>query len=94
MADSGKTNPEEKDHQTVGKCQQVVSILWPSFIMAAFACTLFWVIIDPDEFRMISGFNLPRTGLYTVSFFVSWAITALSSFLSIRFCTPSALVKK
>jgi len=85
---------ETNQYDTVGKCQRFTSILWPSFIMAVVACSLFWTIFDPDDLKMISGIDLSRIGFYTVSFFIAWSVTGISSFLSIVLCKPCTLVNK
>ncbi len=87
-------NTAKKTYETVGMSQTIISVLWPSFIMAAIASILFWMAVDPDELRLITGIDLSRTGMYSLGFFISWVIIAASSLLSIRFCKPCALVNK
>ncbi|HBR98707.1 MAG TPA: hypothetical protein DD979_15230 [Gammaproteobacteria bacterium] len=80
---------DPKSYETVGRCQTVAAILWPSFLVAGIANSMFWVMVDPHDFGLIAGISeLSRIGAYSVGFLLSWAATALSSFVTIRFCKP------
>ncbi len=86
---------EKNSYETVGKSQTIASILWPSFLVAGVANSLFWVFVDPYDFGMITGFaDLSRTGAYSIGFLLMWAVTAASSFLTHKFCKPCKLVNK
>ncbi|MCB1757815.1 MAG: hypothetical protein KDJ38_20020 [Gammaproteobacteria bacterium] len=86
---------EKKDYDTVTKCQTIASVLWPSFIIAGIANSLFWVFVDPHDLGMITGFTeLSRTGAYSLGFIFLWATTALSSFFTQLFCKPCNQVNK
>ncbi|MFI8717819.1 hypothetical protein ACIGHF_08020 [Stenotrophomonas sp. NPDC077464] len=57
------------------------AVLWPSFIAAGLACTVFFAFVDPLRLRDISfpGQAFSREFGYTLGFFMFWAVTALAS---------------
>lgn len=74
--------------------QQFVSILWPSFVTAAFATIVFFTLFDPIELSLIAGLpEITRMAGYTIGFFAFWLMTSLSSGLTCYFrrpCPPRA----
>lgn len=73
----------------IPKVQQLISIFWPSFIMAGLGSILFFVVIDPMEMVGSSWFaNLDRLGVYTVGFLFFWLLTACSCMLTCYFQKP------
>lgn len=69
--------------------QRVVAVLWPSFIMAGMATTVFFAIFDPHELVAPTWFpDLSRVGAYTIGFFLFWILTAFSSLLTCFFQRP------
>ena len=66
--------------------QDVAVTLWPSFLAAAVAAMFFFAFFDPAMFG--EGASPPawldnRMGGYAVGFFFFWAITTLSSALTL-----------
>ena len=61
----------------------VMWVLWPSFIAAGIGVGIVFTLIDPTEL-VILGFplQLSRVAVYTLGFFVLWAICAVASALS------------
>lgn len=60
--------------------QKAIWILWPSFIVGGIAETLFFALFDPHELHLFGGpLALSRTAIYSIGFFVFWAIAAASS---------------
>jgi hypothetical protein len=60
--------------------QKILSILWPSFLVAGVAEGLFFTLIDPQELYLLGEpVNLSRMATYSVGFFCFWAICAASS---------------
>jgi hypothetical protein len=58
-------------------------ILWPSFIAASIGVGVIFTLVDPEALVVLgSPLNLSRTAVYTLGFFVLWAICATSSALS------------
>ncbi len=62
------------------KAQSLIAILWPSFIVGGIAEGLFFTVFDPMDL-MVFGEPLgwSRTAMYSVGFFVFWAVCAASS---------------
>ena len=60
--------------------KRLISILWPSFIVAGVAEALFFTLVDPQELYL---FGEPvywsKTAVYSVGFFAFWAVCAASS---------------
>lgn len=74
----------------IPKIQQIISILWPSFLTASVATILFFVIFDPQDILAISGYdNISRLGGYTIGFFMFWLLTSTSCALTCYFRRPT-----
>ena len=73
----------------IPKVQQVVSILWPSFLTAGVATILFFVAFDPQLLWQISGYGeISRLGGYSIGFFLFWMLTSTSCALTCYFRKP------
>ncbi len=60
--------------------QKLIWILWPSFIVGGIAEGLFFTAFDPlDMFFFGDPITWSREAVYSVGFFVFWAICAASS---------------
>ncbi|MBL0143973.1 MAG: hypothetical protein IPP91_18200 [Betaproteobacteria bacterium] len=63
--------------------QRIAWILWPAFLVACASEVLFFTLFDPSD---MSFFGEPleasRMAIYSVGFFVFWALAAASSFLT------------
>ncbi len=60
-----------------------VWILWPSFIVAAFANGVFFTLFDPQELMVLGEpVMLTRIAVYSIGFFAFWAVTAAASALT------------
>lgn len=60
--------------------QKMLSILWPSFLVAGMAEGLFFTLIDPQELYLLGEpVHFSRMAVYSVGFFCFWAIGAVSS---------------
>ncbi len=59
---------------------KLLQVLWPSFLMAAFADVSFFAIFEPSDLT-IFGYLLPvnSLALYTMGFLAFWSLCALSS---------------
>ncbi|MBT3430434.1 MAG: hypothetical protein HN428_08395 [Proteobacteria bacterium] len=69
--------------------QRVISVLWPSFVMAGLAAMVFFAIFDPFTLMAPTWFpNLSRLAAYGVGFFMFWALTASSCLLTCFFQRP------
>jgi hypothetical protein len=57
---------------------------WPSFLMAGVLEMLVFAVVDPRELHWQGGaLDWSRPAVYTVAFFMFWAVIALSSALSV-----------
>ncbi|KAA3623497.1 MAG: hypothetical protein DWQ08_11520 [Proteobacteria bacterium] len=69
--------------------QRVVSVFWPSFLMAGVATVVFFAVFDPHDLVAPTWFpNLSRLGAYTIGFFLFWMLTATSCLLTCLFQRP------
>ncbi len=63
--------------------QRLMWIVWPAFLMAGVLEMVVFAMVDPQD---IHWFGAPlewsRQAIYTMAFFVFWAIAALSSGLT------------
>lgn len=63
--------------------QRLMWIVWPAFLMAGVLEMLVFAMVDP---LAVQWFGVPlewsRQAIYTVSFFVFWAIASLASALT------------
>jgi len=70
------------------KWQRLMWILWPSFLAAGVGAGMAFAFIDPLDVHIFGRAQLSRMGFYTVSFFVLWALGALSSALTVYLLPP------
>ena len=67
-----------------------MQIAWPAFLAACVLELLVFALVDPGELRWVEQGTLPsRQGLYTLAFFVFWAIGMLSGVLTVVLGLPS-----
>ena len=58
-------------------------IAWPAFLVAAVLEVLVFSVVDPQDLHWFGQpVELSRQGVYTLSFFVFWIVTMLSSGLT------------
>lgn len=78
------------DRNQLPVLQQVVSVMWPSFLTASLATVLFFVVFDPVTLSLVAGGpELTRLGGYTIGFFAFWLLTSTSSALTCYFRRPT-----
>jgi len=70
----------------IPRCQQVIAVLWPSFLTAGAAVIIFFTLFDPYD--LFPHTNVNRLGVYTLGFFAFWALTAGTSVLTCYFQRP------
>lgn len=79
----------QTDRNQLPMVQQIVSVMWPSFITASAGTIIFFSLFDPTELGQISGYpNLTRTGGYTIGFFSFWLLTSISCAMTCYFRRP------
>ena len=63
--------------------QRMMWIAWPAFLVAGVLEMLVFGMIDPHDMQWFGQpIEMSRQGIYTLSFFVFWTITAASSALT------------
>lgn len=61
----------------------LMTILWPSFIMASISVGVIFSIIDPETLVLHGNYTeISNVVIYTVAFFVFWLLGALASGLT------------
>jgi len=75
--------------------QRLMWIAWPSFLMACVVEMLVFAMVDPQDLNWFGHpLAISRQGIYTLSFFVFWLVTALSSGLTALLAMPPAEVNE
>lgn len=60
-----------------------ISILWPSFIAAGIGLGIIFTLVDPMELVVLGEHvRASRSAIYSLGFFVLWAITAMAAAMS------------
>jgi len=60
--------------------KRLIWILWPSFIVGGMAEGVFFTLIDPQELYLLGEpVHWSATAVYSVGFFMFWAVAAASS---------------
>ena len=75
--------------------QRLMWIAWPSFLMAGVIEILVFALVDPQDLHWFGHtLDVSRQGVYTLSFFVFWSVTSLSSALTAMLAMPPAEVNE
>ena len=84
------TNASSPNRESeISQFQNLVSIIWPSFLVASLSTILFFAFFDPTDLGMISGYpEISRLAGYTIGFFLFWFFSAVSSSLTCYFRRP------
>jgi hypothetical protein len=73
--------------------QKLMWIAWPAFLAACVLELVVFVMADPNDLHWFGQpLALSRQGLYTLSFFVFWAICAASNALTALLAKPPSEV--
>jgi len=74
---------------TIPQAQNIISVLWPSFLTGSLATILFFAFFDPVDLAMMYGFeDISRIAGYSIGFFAFWALSFASSTLTCYFRKP------
>ena len=85
----------QETKKEVPRIQQIVAIMWPSFLTAGIATILFFTAFDPEVILPVSGYHaVSRTAGYSIGFFCFWLLTATSCALTCYFQRPCDRVNK
>ena len=64
--------------------QKAMWILWPSFLVAGAAETVFFALFDPGDLSLFGQpLELSHTAIYSIGFFLFWGFAAASSGISL-----------
>ena len=68
-----------------------LSILWPGFLLACTFELLLFALVDPVDLHWGGGsLGLSRQAVYTLGFFVFWALASASSALTLALMATPA----
>ena len=73
------------------KYQNLMWILWPSFLMAGVTSAVVFALIDPLDVVVLNTLQFSRNVIYTVGFFLFWLMGALSSTLTLYMAPRSPI---
>lgn len=76
------------------RARQWMGIAWPAFLLAAVLEMLVFAMVDPSDLHWLGGRPVEgsRQAVYTVAFFVFWAISAASGALTMLLLKSAAEV--
>ena len=61
----------------------IMWVLWPSFIAAGIGVGIIFTLLDPGELVVLGQpLHAGKTAVYTLGFFILWAICAAASAMS------------
>lgn len=65
------------------RLQRLMWIAWPAFVLACVLELLVFALVDPQDLHWFGQpVTLSRQGVYTVAFFVFWAVSMVASGLT------------
>jgi hypothetical protein len=71
--------------------KRILVVLWPSFLVACIAETLFFASLDPREFHLgVEVVDQSGIAVYSIFFLLFWAVGAGSSALTSYLAPPSS----
>lgn len=70
-------------------------IAWPAFLAAGVIEVLVFTFFDPQDMLWLGqGLELSRTAIYTLSFFVLWAVFLLAGFVTVLLSLPASEINE
>lgn len=64
-------------------------IAWPAFVAAGVMEMLVFAAFDPQDMQWLGqGVELSRTGIYSLAFFVFWAVLMAAGYVTVLLSTP------
>jgi hypothetical protein len=75
---------------------RLIWIFWPAFLVAGVGTVLFFTVFDPVELRFFGDAveSTSRTAVYSIGFFLFWALAAGSSALTCYLQRTAAQVNR
>ena len=75
--------------------QRWMWIVWPAFLVAGLLEMLVFAFVDPQDLHWFEqDLDLTRQAIYTLAFFVFWALAMVSSALTLLLGMSSAEVNR
>lgn len=72
-----------------------ILVLWPSFLVAGVAVTLFFTLVNPRELYLFGEIvEFSPLATYSIGFFAFWALCAASSLLTLYLVEKPAHVEQ
>ncbi len=73
-----------------------MAILWPAFLMAGVLEVLVFALVDPHQMRWLgsSPLDWPAAAIYTIAFFVFWAVTTVTAALALMLDLPADRINR
>ena len=69
--------------------KRLMWVIWPAFLVAGILEMLVFAMVDPQDLHWAGQpLDLSRQGIYTVAFFVFWALTTVASGLTALLAMP------
>lgn len=67
---------------------KIYTVLWPAFFAAGVLEMLVFAFVDPSELHWAGGgaLEFSRQAIYTIAFFLFWAIVAAAGFTMMYLC--------
>jgi len=73
----------------IPRFQKLITVFWPSFLMAGLGTILFFTAIDPGELISPAWLTrLTRLEIYTLGFLFLWVLGIMACFLTCYFQSP------
>ena len=70
---------------------KLMRVLWPAFLAACVLELLVFAVLDPQDLHLFSRpLPLSRQGVYTLGFFVFWAVCAVSNSITVLLAMSAA----
>lgn len=71
--------------------RRLMWIIWPAFLAAGLMEMLVFAVFDPQDMLWLGqSIELSRTAIYTLAFFIFWAVFVVAGYLTVLLSTPSA----
>ncbi len=71
--------------------KQIMSVLWPAFLSACVLEMLVFGLVDPSDLGWVSQHaEISRQTIYALAFLAFWAVTTISSGLSVWLASTPA----
>lgn len=73
------------------KYQNLMWILWPSFLMAGVSSAAVFALVDPLDIVVLNTMQFSRNVVYAAGFFLLWLMAGLSSALTLYMAPRSPI---